>query len=111
MFFFPFFFPSIITTLLQSHVADVEAIKDAKRSLSSMLESFLTQRRQKGLVDIPRNAVAAAAQAMDMSHVSQAYEKEIRNPIYYFVAGDLVQMMLIQVCQLFVVHEKFKKVR
>eukprot|EP01138_Halocafeteria_seosinensis_P015577 gb/GECG01015896.1/.p1 GENE.gb/GECG01015896.1/~~gb/GECG01015896.1/.p1 ORF type:complete len:1019 (+),score=135.73 gb/GECG01015896.1/:1-3057(+) len=81
----------------ESHVADVEAIKDAKRSLSSMLKSFLTNRRQKGLIDIPQNAVVAAAEAMDMSFVSQAYENEIMHPIYYFATGDLVQMMLIQI--------------
>ena len=62
-----------------------------------MLEAFLTNRRQKGLVDIPQKSVVAAAEAMDMSFVSQAYEKEIMHPIYYFATGDLVQMMLIQV--------------
>lgn len=37
------------------------------------------------------------ATSMDASIVSRAYEKQIQNPVRNAVAGDLVQLMLIQV--------------
>jgi nuclear-control-of-ATPase protein 2 len=39
----------------------------------------------------------AIAQAMDMSAVSQRYEKSLPQAIKHVVTGDIVRMLLIQV--------------
>ena len=73
-------------------ILDKEALLDAKRSLSVMLNDFLTQHKPK----LSENERRRLAQTMDMRQVSEEYEKELRRPIRSLVTGQIAKLVLIQ---------------
>jgi hypothetical protein len=73
-------------------ILDKEALLDAKRSLSVMLNDFLTQHKPK----LSENERRRLAQTMDMRQVSEEYERELRRPIRSLVTGQIAKLVLIQ---------------
>ena len=73
-------------------LTDKEALKDAKRSLHVMIHDFLKQHRPKMSND-ERNLVASQ---MDMSPISEEYERELNRPIQNLLSGRIARLVLIQ---------------
>ena len=76
----------------RTSLTDKEALKDAKRSLSAMLNDFMSQHNPK-LSAEDRRQVSAA---MDMSPISEEYELELRKPIQNLISGRIARLVLIQ---------------
>ena len=73
-------------------ILDKEALLDAKRSLTVMLDDFLQQHKPK----LTENERRRLASNMDMRQVSEEYEKELRRPIQSLLTGQIAKLVLIQ---------------
>eukprot|EP01038_Epipyxis_sp_PR26KG_P007397 gene7397-10082_t len=73
-------------------LSDKEALKDAKRSLSTMIYDFLKERRPK-LSDMERRSIVSN---LDMRPISEDYEILLRNPIPNIISGRIARLVLIQ---------------
>lgn len=73
--------------------ADREALKDAERSMQSMLKQYLEKRYPHW----SSRQVERVSAAMDMEPVSRRYESEMEHPIRGAITGDLLQLILMQV--------------
>jgi hypothetical protein len=73
-------------------ITDKDALIDARRSLSVMLNDFLVQHRPKMSEAERRRAV----QKLDMRPVSEEYELELRRPLRNLIAGQIAKLVFIQ---------------
>lgn len=73
-------------------LTDREALVDAKRSLNVMINDFLREYRPKLSV---QERVRVASQ-MDMSPISEEYERELNRPIQNLLSGRIARLVLIQ---------------
>ena len=76
----------------KEHLADYEALLDAKRSMGVMLDDFI-QQYKPGTSSAERERIV---ENMDMTPISQEYEKELKKPIQNLVSGRLARLLLIQ---------------
>jgi len=77
----------------RTSITDREALQDAKRSLKAMIYDFLCKHQKKSMSDSERRRIAAE---MDMSPISEEYEKELRRPLQSIVSGKIARCVLIQ---------------
>eukprot|EP00941_MAST-03F_sp_MAST-3F-sp1_P004586 g4586.t1 len=77
-------------------VADAEAMEESRQSLRKMISDYLDDTQ-----GIHHNMTSAeksdAAESLDISVVSSAYDEEVKAPVKNLMRGDLVRLALIQV--------------
>eukprot|EP01031_Cornospumella_fuschlensis_P025539 gene25538-30835_t len=73
-------------------ITDQSALLDAKRSLSAMIYDFMLQHYPK-MSEADRRRFSSR---MDMSPISEEYERELKRPIQSIVSGRIARIVLIQ---------------
>eukprot|EP01036_Dinobryon_divergens_P028176 gene28176-37077_t len=76
----------------RTSLTDREALKDAKRSLGTMLSDYLSQSKTK-ISESERRRIVAA---LDMRPISEEYERQLRRPIANILSGRIARLVLIQ---------------
>lgn len=73
-------------------LTDKEALKDSIRSLTVMIDDFLSEHKPK----MSQHQRKALASRMDMTPISLEYERELNRPIQNLLSGRIARLVLIQ---------------